>query len=431
MTPRERVRTAMQLGTPDQVPVMCQLATGHTLLNSGVDPIEKATTSKATAEAYWRMRGLYDFDGILMHKPGRSPEWLLEDTKMRPCPDGWEFVYPEGCYVRVQRDDDPIFFPAPGYEWPEIDTIDPENPLHGHFSGGYLKWHLWKATHHYHRVEDIPEYWYGIIDILKEKNREAARARSSCPEGRSRLPDGTFPRGEDSGPARQAGPTDHSRGAEADEGLYSLHGETRGPFDHVLNLLSAENMMIALLTDREKVHKLLEWGTKSAIAWSVAQIRRGCDAIKISSPWVGAGLISPEDYKEFVVPYETELAKAVRAEGGFIYTHTCGAISDRLEDMMSCGINGLECLDPPPLGNVELSDAVQRTRGRIFIKGNIDSVNTLLNKTPEGVQADVKRIVETGAPGGGYICSSACSVAPYVKPENIQAMVETARAFEY
>lgn len=82
MTSRERVRVAMQLGVPDQVPVMCQLACGHTLLNSGVDPIEKATTSKATAEAYWHMRELYDFDGILMHKPGRTPEWL-EGTKKR------------------------------------------------------------------------------------------------------------------------------------------------------------------------------------------------------------------------------------------------------------------------------------------------------------------------------------------------------------
>lgn len=385
MTPRERVLTAMKLGTPDQVPVMCQMATGHTLLNSGIDPIEKATTSAATAEAYWRMRNLYDFDGILMHKPGRTPEWLLDGTKMRPCPDGWEFVYPEGCYVRVQRDDDPIFFPAPGYEYPDIDTIDADNPLEAHFTGGYLKWHLWKATHNYHRVEDIPEYWYGIIDLLKEKS----------------------------------------------QGQVSLHGETRGPFDHVLNLLSAENMMIALLTDRDKVHKLLEWGTRSAITWSVAQIRRGCDAIKISSPWVGAGLISPEDYKEFVVPYELQLAQAVRAEGGFIYTHTCGAIHDRLEMMMDTQINGLECLDPPPLGNIDLPDAMRRTKGRIFIKGNIDSVNTLLNKDRAGVRTDVKKVVETGAPGGGFICSSACSIAPHVKPDNIKEMVEVAREYRY
>ncbi|MEP0841274.1 MAG: hypothetical protein HRF43_01025 [Phycisphaerae bacterium] len=384
MTPRERVLTAMRLGTPDQVPVQCQMATGHILLNSGIDPIAEAVDTRAYAESLWRMRELYDFDGILMHKGGRDPHWL-DDCRKVEVPDGWEFIFPEGCKVRVQRDDDPIFFAAKGFEWPTIEEIDVENPLYGHFSGGYLKWHLFKNTHHYHKPEDIPDYWFGCIDYLKEKS----------------------------------------------QGRYSLHGETRGPFDHVLNLLSAENMMIALLTDREKVHKLLEWGTKSAIAWSVAQVRRGCDAIKISSPWVGAGLISPADYREFVLPYERELARAVRAEGAFIYTHTCGAISDRLEMIMDTGVNGVECLDPPPLGNVELEDALRRTKGRIFIKGNIDSVHTLLNKDVESAARDVKKTVELGAPGGGYICSTACSIAPYVKPDRIKAMVEVARAFRY
>ncbi|GMU24253.1 MAG: hypothetical protein AMXMBFR13_43280 [Phycisphaerae bacterium] len=384
MTPQERVRTAMELGTPDQVPVQCQMATGHILLHSGIDPIAESVDTAAYAESLWRMRELYDFDGMLMHKSGRDPHWLDDCTK-KPVPDGWEFTFPEGCKVRVQRDDDPIFFPAPGFEWPTIEDIDTDNPLLGHFSGGYLKWHLFKNTHPYHKVDDIPEYWYGCIDYLKDKS----------------------------------------------QGRYSIHGETRGPFDHALNLLSAENMMIALLTEREKVHKLLEWATKSSIIWSVAQVRRGCDAIKISSPWVGAGLISPEDYKEFVVPYEQALARAVRAEGGFIYTHTCGAISDRLEMIMECGVNGIECLDPPPLGNVELTDAIQRTKGKIFIKGNVDSVHTLLNKDIAGVKTDVRRVVETAAPGGGFICSSACSIAPHVKPDNIKAMVETAREFRY
>jgi MtaA/CmuA family methyltransferase len=383
MLPRERVRTAMALGTPDVVPVQSQMSVGHILLNSGIDPIAQATDTAAYAESLWRMRDRYDFDGILITKPARDPRFL-EGCTRRECPDGWEFVYPEGCYVRAQRDDDCIFFPAPGFAWPEVEQLDPADPL-GYFSGGYLQWHLWKGTHNYRRCEDIPESWYGVIDELLRRS----------------------------------------------QGRYSLHGETRAPFDHVLSLVSAENMMMALMTEPEKVHALMQWATQTAIAWSVAQIRRGCDAIKVSSPWVGGGLISPEHYRQFVVPYERELARAVRAAGGFVYTHTCGAISDRLEDMMDTEINGLECLDPPPLGNVDLPDAILRTKGRIFIKGNIDSVNTLLKKDAAGVREDVRRTVETAAPGGGYICSTACSIAPRVPPDNVRVMVEVAREFRY
>jgi MtaA/CmuA family methyltransferase len=383
MTPRQRVRAAMELGVPDQVPVQCQMATGHILLNTDVDPIAYATDTHVYARALAQMRERYDFDGILMHKPGREPGWLDACDK-RETAGGWDFVFPEGCTVRVQRDDDPIFFPASGFRHPDIDDIDLDDPLAG-FSGGHRKWLEFKATHNYTRVENIPQWWYACIDDL-----------------RKRLGD-----------------------------QYSLHGETRAPFDHVLALLSAENVMMALITNREKVHQLMEWATQIAITWSVAQITRGCDAIKISSPWVGGSFISISDYREFVVPYEKKLAEAVRAKGGFIYTHTCGKIADRLEDMIATGINGIECLDPPPLGNVELEDAIHRTKGKIFIKGNVDSVNTLLNKDLDGVRQDVRRVVHTGAPGGGYICSTACSIAPRVRPENIMAMAEVAREYEY
>lgn len=384
MTPRERLLAAMNLQTPDQVPVMCQLATGHILVNSGMDPIEEATRSDVFAESLRIIRDLYDFDGILIHKPGREPSWLLDGTTRSDCAEGWEFAYADGSRVRVQREDDPVFLPPPDYTPPSLEAIDPADPLAG-CPEPRLRWHLFKGTHPYHRVEDIPEYWYGVIDHLK----------------------GTL------------GDT------------HSLHGETRSPFDHVLNLLGVEGMMMGLVLDPDKVHALLDWATKSAITWSVAQVRRGCDAIKISSPWVGGRFISTALYDAFEVPYEKQLAQAIRAEGAAVYIHTCGAISDRLEAMMDTGISGLECLDPPPLGNVDIADAIERTAGRIFIKGNLDSVNTLLNKDTAGVRADVQKMVRIAAPGGGYICSTACSVAPHVRPDNIKVMVDTARAFKY
>ncbi len=150
----------------------------------------------------------------------------------------------------------------------------------------------------------------------------------------------------------------------------------------------------------------------------------GIDAIKVSSPFAGAGFISPKFYRDFVLPFESEIAVAVRSKGLHIYTHTCGAISDRLELMFDAGVSGIECLDPPPLGNVELEDAKKRTRGRGFIKGNIDSVNTLLLGTKESIRQDVRRRIVVGKEGGGFILSTACSVAPHVEREKLMILRE-------
>jgi hypothetical protein len=45
------------------------------------------------------------------------------------------------------------------------------------------------------------------------------------------------------------------------------------------------------------------------------------------------------------------------------------------------------------------------------------------------VDEEVKRIIGTVAPGGGYIISSANSIHVKVKPENYESMLRTARRY--
>jgi uroporphyrinogen decarboxylase len=150
------------------------------------------------------------------------------------------------------------------------------------------------------------------------------------------------------------------------------------------------------------------------------------DAIKISSPYAGAGFISPEFYRRFVLPYESQVVNAVRDLGTHIYIHTCGKINDRLEMMAESGASGIECLDPPPIGNVSLENAKARIGHKIFIKGNIDPINMCLQGSIEDVRKDAAHRIEIGKQGGGYILSTACSIAPHTKRENVQALDEIA-----
>jgi uroporphyrinogen-III decarboxylase len=168
--------------------------------------------------------------------------------------------------------------------------------------------------------------------------------------------------------------------------------------------------------------------TDMAVAWGVAQARRGCHAIKVSSPYGGAGFLSPDQYREWVLPYERRIAEAVKAEGAFCYDHTCGAIGDRLELMCETGIDGIETLDPPPLGTVELSEAKRLLKDRLFIKGNVDPVNTILNKDRAQARTDIEHVCEVGQRGGQYILSTACSVPPRAPPENVREMTECVHA---
>ena len=131
------------------------------------------------------------------------------------------------------------------------------------------------------------------------------------------------------------------------------------------------------MKDRGKALAILDRLTVASVTWAVAQARHGVDAVLISSAFAGGPLISPRMYRRFVLPFERSVTAAVRATGVPVYTHTCGTIGDRLELMVETGTEGIDTLDPPPLGNAELVDAKRQIGDRVFIKGNMNAVELL------------------------------------------------------
>ena len=143
------------------------------------------------------------------------------------------------------------------------------------------------------------------------------------------------------------------------------------------------------------------------------------------------GFISPGQYLEFEQPYIKQLADAISKHKKYSYIHTCGLINDRLEFMRDTRTNGLECLDPPPIGNVELQDAFDRIGEELFIKGNIDPVNTLFKGSKDAVKMDVGARLKTGMKNPGFILSSACSIAPKTPAENILLLSSLIEKYGY
>jgi uroporphyrinogen decarboxylase len=211
---------------------------------------------------------------------------------------------------------------------------------------------------------------------------------------------------------------------EAAGATYSIHGEVTSPLDYFLDLFGFEQAFLGFLEDRERALAVLSRFTDGIIPLAIGMVGEGVDAVKISSPFAGAGFLSPEFYRTFVLPFEGRIARAVRAAGAHAYLHTCGDIHDRLELMAGSGASGIECLDPPPLGRTDLGEAKKRVGARIFIKGNVDPVHTLLEGDVEHVRRDARGRLAAGGPGG-YILSTACSIAPRTPPESVRALRES------
>jgi len=386
MTGKQRVQVAMERGVPDRVPVFCQLSVGHYFLHSGVRPFDVWFRSAGFADALVALQKRYDFDGILINLPGRDPDFekhLDRIERKDDVKETWVW-WKNGNYTRIPDDDNPHYFMADGTRYfPTFEEVDPE-------SLWYVEpWDLTDITYPYTwafasepRPHDdfFPEFHTDTIRLVKEKVGDTV----------------------------------------------SIHSEIFSPFSQFLELLNYEHALMALLDDPGKSHAILDRLTSGAIDLGRKHAAEGVDAVLISSAFAGAGLISRDNYESFVLPYEARIVREIQAAypETKVYTHTCGAIGDRLDLMLRTGTNGIDTLDPPPLGTIELEDACQQLNGRAFIKGNLDPVNSLLYGTKQQVREAVEQRMRIAKPGGGWILSSACSVAPAVKPELLEYMVE-------
>lgn len=376
--------------TPDRVPVMCQLALGHYFLNCNHSPSQIWFDSETFAKALVELQQEYEFDGILLNLPGRPPDWKKALKSHKQINNHEHLYWKSGLETIFPPDDNPQTcrpgqIPMTRADYQSVDINDPAT----YRLAGYV-WNTWHS----------PELW--DIDPQAELSDPAVYPlwfTNTLAKVQQLAPD------------------------------ISIHAEVFSPFTHLMELFGYEQAMLALVDAPQRCHDVLAVLTRNVLAQVELYAGCGPDAILVSSAFAGAGFISRRMYEEFVIPYEDRIFRAIRGYGLKSYVHTCGAIGDRLDLMSKTAVDGIDTLDPPPLGTVYLEDAKSKYGERFFFKGNLDAVNEMLNADDQTFERAVMERIKIGKPGSGYILSSACSVAPHVNPQRLKHLAELAIQF--
>ncbi len=365
-TSRDRVKAAMNLRQPDRVPLMCQFSIGSMMTLLEANPVEFWYNKNVFADGLVHLCRMFRFDGILVSLHGHSDLWKKDLLSYEEIKDGvCRLVYPNRT-EHHSRTDLPMVAFNQEKNFPAIEDFDVDKEISKQISYIPVSHNLYYNLNQ----NDL----FDIFDLIHAKVGVSL----------------------------------------------SVHGEITSPFDYFLDLFGYENGLVALIMEPDKCKSILQRFTVGLLDLAVKMCDKPIDAIKISSPFAGMGFISSDQYIEFVLPFERQIIEAIRARGVHAYIHTCGSVNDRLEIMRESGTSGLECLDPVPVGNVDLEDAFARVGNDLFIKGNIDSVNTLLYGSDDKASSDVKRILDTGMhKGKGFILSTACSIAPMVTKDRL------------
>jgi len=199
-----------------------------------------------------------------------------------------------------------------------------------------------------------------------------------------------------------------------DQAPFALASMMRTPQNWMMDLMDAENA--------HHVTALLDYCTEATAQFIRLMAATGADVLSNGDSPAGPAMISPAMYRQFALPYEKRIVAESHAAGLPYILHICGDTTAILDDILDSGADAME-LDY----ETDVVGARDRMAGRMCFVGNIDPSGVLALGTVDDVRRQTARLIEVFADTPGFILNAGCAIPPDTPPENIRAMIETAR----
>lgn len=198
----------------------------------------------------------------------------------------------------------------------------------------------------------------------------------------------------------------------------------QGPFNLLCLLRGTQEFMLDLIEEEEEVIlHALEWTTKVHIAFAQAQLEAGANITSMGDAYASPNLVAPAYYRKYALPFEKKVVEAVQTPDKPYSIHICGDTTKIIGDMGKTGVKVLE-VD----WKLDMGAARRLVPPETVLMGNVNPSDPLYLGTPDKVDAAVKGIIES-TKGRGLIVSSGCAIGANTKPENLKALVDSARKY--
>ncbi len=197
----------------------------------------------------------------------------------------------------------------------------------------------------------------------------------------------------------------------------------RGPLCTAAFVRGTTELMIDLVEQPERAHRLLDLATRLVIDWLRAQreaLGGGAEGLFLLDDIVG--FVNEEHYLEFAHPYLKRICDAFPAEWVKLY-HNDADVAACLDHLPDCGFDVLNWGK-----QTDIAEVKARVGDRMCLMGNVDPLEVGVRGTPAEVRAATAEVLEKSG-GEGIILSVGGGTSPGMPGENIQAMLEALEAY--
>ena len=194
--------------------------------------------------------------------------------------------------------------------------------------------------------------------------------------------------------------------AMAMEDLMVTYYDDRGFFDELVGLFQKEMM--------DEVEHAIQAGVKHFFAnWYYNSMSVG---------W------SPRIWEEVFAPQLKEMCDRVHAADGTVNIYDDGKFMPVAEMIADAGVDVLQTLTPPPVGDTDLAQLKRCIGDRVCLMGYVDLLYVIKHGTPELIEQTVKEAIDIAGPTG-FILGSSDSFREGTPVENVRAYFDAARHY--
>ena len=157
--------------------------------------------------------------------------------------------------------------------------------------------------------------------------------------------------------------------------------------------------------------------TKATIDYLRAQVEAGAQAVQLFDSW--AGLLSPDDFNEWALPYLMEITQSIKDVPVILFAKGAWYALERLSFKSGASALGIDWAIAPEF-------AREKTRNEITLQGNFDPTN-LLAPIPE-IEKKTRRMIDRFGTQR-YIANLGHGILPHVPVDHARAFVDTVKNY--
>jgi hypothetical protein len=188
--------------------------------------------------------------------------------------------------------------------------------------------------------------------------------------------------------------------------------DTPDPLCDVAEMFEMGQYTIVAMMQGSLMHRALE----KAARLLLPQVEAISEALpgrlwRIHGPeYASPPYLPPRLFAEYVTRYVTPMVRAIHRHGGFARIHSHGRLKDVLDHIVATGCDGLDPIEPPPQGDVQLAYVRERYGERLVLFGNLEVADIECLPTEAFAEKVVRALREgTAGQGRGFVLMpSAC-----------------------